>query len=86
MKRTGIPAALAAGLLIGAIAASHAKLPPPPAKSDAEKAAEAEKAAAAKAKDAELNNKYIDKAVANYKKNKGIEEPKPVPASKSGKK
>ena len=44
---------LAAGLLIGAIAASHAKLPPPPAKSDAEKAAEAEKAAAAKAKDAE---------------------------------
>lgn len=86
MKRTGIPIALAAGMLIGAIAASHAKLPPPPPKSDAEKAAEAEKAAAAKAKDAELNNKYIEKAVANYRKNKGIEEPKPVPASKSGKK
>ena len=86
MKKTGIPIALAAGLLIGAVAASHAKLLPPPPKSDAEKAAEAEKAAAAKAKDAELNNKYIEKAVANYKKNKGIEEAKPMPASKSGKK
>ena len=86
MKRTGIPVALAAGLLMGAIAASHAKLPAPPPKSDAEKAAEAEKAAAAKAKDAELLNKYTEKAVANYRKNKGIEEPKPVPASKSGKK
>jgi len=86
MRKTGIPAALAAGLLIGAIAASHAKLPAPPAKSDAEKTAEAEKAAAAKAKDAELNTKYQDKAVTNYKKNKGIEEPKPAPASQSGKK
>jgi len=64
--------ALAGGLLIGAIAASHAKLPPPPAKSDAEKAAEADKAAAAKAKEAELNGKAQDRAVANYKKNKGI--------------
>jgi hypothetical protein len=64
--------ALAGGLMIGAIAATHAKLPPPPAKSDAEKAAEAEKAAAAKAKEAELNAKAQDKAVANYKKNKGI--------------
>jgi len=86
MKKTGIAAALAAGLLMGAIAASHAKLPPPPAKSDAEKAAEAEKAAAAKAKDAELNAKYQDKAVSNYKKNKGIPEPKASPATKSGKK
>jgi len=86
MRKTGIPAALAAGLLIGAIAASHAKLPAPPAKSDAEKTAEAEKAAAAKAKEAELNAKYQDKAVANYKKNKGIEEAKPAPASQSGKK
>lgn len=84
--KTGIPAAIAAGLLIGAIAASHAKLPAPPAKSDAEKTAEAEKAAAAKAKDAEALGKYQDKAVANYKKNKGIEEPKPAPASQSGKK
>ena len=67
-----ILAALAGGLMIGAIAASHAKLPPPPAKSDAEKAAEADKAASAKAKEAELLNKYMDKAVANHKKNRGV--------------
>jgi hypothetical protein len=72
MKKLWIAITLAAGLGIGSLAAVQAKLPPPPAKSDAEKAAEAEKAAAAKAKDAELNNKYQDKAVANYKKNKGI--------------
>jgi hypothetical protein len=59
-------------VLIGVFAASHAKLPPAPPKSDAEKAAEAEKAAAAKAKDAEQLNKAMDKAVANYKKNKGV--------------
>jgi hypothetical protein len=64
-----IIAALACGLLVGAFAASHAKLPPPPPKSDAEKAAEAEKAAAAKAKDAGDLAKAQDKAVANYKKN-----------------
>ena len=86
MKRTGLAAALAAGLLIGVVAASHAKLPPAPAKSDAEKSAEAEKAAAAKAMEAELNSKYQDKAVANYRKNKGIADPKPSPASKSGRK
>ena len=63
---------LMAGLFIGAIAASHAKLPPAPAKSDAEKKAEADKAAAAKAKDAEMLGKAQDKAVANYKKNKGM--------------
>ena len=86
MKKTGLAAALAAGLLMGAVAASHAKLPAAPAKSDAEKATEAEKAAAAKAQEAELNAKYQDKAVANYRKNKGIADPKPSPATKSGKK
>jgi len=70
MKR--ILAVLAAGLMIGAIAASHAKLPAPPAKSDAEKAAEAEKATAAKAKEAGELAKAQDRVVANYKKNKGI--------------
>jgi hypothetical protein len=65
-------AALAAGLMIGVFAASHAALPKPPAKSDAEKAAEADKAAAAKAKDAADLGKAQDKAVANYKKNKGV--------------
>ena len=34
---------LAAGLMLGAFAASQAKLPPPPAKTDAEKKAEADK-------------------------------------------
>jgi len=68
MKR--ILAVVAAGLLAGAFAASHAKLPPAPAKSEEQKAAEAQKAAAAKAKDAELLNRATEKAVANYKKNK----------------
>ena len=63
---------LAAGLAAGMIAASHAKLPAPPAKSDAEKKAEADKAAASKAKDAEDLGKAQDRVVANYKKNKGI--------------
>jgi gas vesicle protein len=67
-----ILAALLGGLLIGAFAASHAKLPAAPAKSDAEKKAEADKAAAGKAKDAELLNRAQEKAVANYKKNKGV--------------
>ena len=61
--------AVAAALMAGAIAVSHAKLPPAPPKSDAEKAAEAQKAAATKAKNAELLNRAQEKAVANYKKN-----------------
>jgi hypothetical protein len=65
-----ILAALAGGVMIGAIAASHAKLPAPPPKSDAEKTAEADKAAAAKAKDAADLGKAQDKAAANYKKNR----------------
>jgi hypothetical protein len=69
MKR--ILAVLIAGLMIGAIAA-HAKLPAPPAKSDAEKKAEGDKAAAAKAKDADDLAKAQDRVVANYKKNKGV--------------
>ena len=66
---TRVLVALVAGLMAGAMVASHAKLPPPPPKSDAEKAAEAEKAAATKAKDADMLSKAQDKAVANYKKN-----------------
>jgi hypothetical protein len=76
-----ILAVLAAGALIGAMAA-QAKLPPPPAKSDAEKAAEADKAAATKAKDGELNAKAQDRAVANYKKNKGVSMSPSKPAPK----
>lgn len=81
-----ILAALAAGLMIGAIAASHAKLPPAPAKSDTEKKAEADKAAATKAKAAELNDKAQDRAVANWKKNKGIAMSPGKPAPKAAKK
>jgi len=64
--------AIVAGLLAGAIAASHAKLPAPAPKSDAEKKAEADKVAATKAKEADDLGKAQDRAVANYKKNKGI--------------
>ena len=49
--------ALVGGAMIGLFAASHAKLPAPPPKSDTEKAADATKAAAAKAKEGELNAK-----------------------------
>jgi gas vesicle protein len=70
MKR--ILLALLGGLLAGAIAASHAKLPAAPPMSEADKAAKAQKDAAAKAKDAELVGKAQDRAVANYKKNKGV--------------
>jgi hypothetical protein len=80
MKRT--IAALLGGLLIGVFAATHAKLPPPPAKSDAEKKAEADKAAATKAKDAEALGKAQDRAVANYKKNKGGASMAPTKAQK----
>lgn len=62
---------VSAALLVGAIGVSHAKLPAPPPKSDAEKAAEAQKAAAAKAKAASELGKAEDRAVANYKKNRG---------------
>jgi hypothetical protein len=68
MKR--ILAVLVSGLLIGALGA-HAKLPAPPAKSDAEKKAEADKAAATKAKDAEALGKAQDRVAAHYKKTKG---------------
>jgi len=82
MKKLSIAIALVAGLGIGSLAGVNAALPKPPAKTDAEKAAEAEKAAAAKAKEGELNAKAQDKAVANYKKNKGIADPK-APAKTS---
>ena len=66
---TRILVALVAGLMAGVMVASHAKLPPPPPKSDAEKTAEAEKAAATKTKEAGDLAKAQDKAVANWKKN-----------------
>ncbi len=86
MNKLWIAVTLAAGLALGSLASVQAKLPPAPAKSDAEKAAEAEKAAAAKAKDAADLEKATEKAVANYKKNKGIADPKASAATTSGKK
>ena len=61
---------LATSVAVASIA--QAKLPAAPAKSDAEKAAEADKAKAAKDKEAAELGKAQDKAVANYKKNKGV--------------
>jgi hypothetical protein len=69
MKRVLV--VLVAGLLAGMIAASHAKLPAAAPKTDAEKKADADKAAATKAKDAEDLGKAQDRAVANYKKGQG---------------
>lgn len=87
MKKLGIVATLAAGLAIGSLAAVHAKLPAPAPMSEADKAAKAAKDAAAKAKEAELVNKAHEKAVANYKKNKGIAmDAKPAPQKTSEKK
>ena len=59
---------LLTGAVLGAFAAAQATLPPAPPKSDAEKKAEADKAAAAKAKDDADLAKAMDKAVANYKR------------------
>ena len=84
-----ILAAMAAGLMIGAMAASYAKLPPAPPKTDEQKAAEAEKAKASAAKDAADLEKARDRAVANYKKSHGGAEPakpaKPTKAKAAGK-
>lgn len=67
MKR--ILVTLAGGLLIGAVAASYAELPPPTPEEKAAAAAKAEKAAVEKAKAAKEVARAQDKAVANYKKN-----------------
>jgi hypothetical protein len=80
MKKLGIALAIGATLSMGSFAV-QAKLPAPPAQSDAEKAAAAEKAKLAAAKEAELLGKYQDLSVENYKKNKGIVE-KPAAAAK----
>ena len=80
MKKLTIALAVGAALSSGSFAV-QAKLPAPPAQSDAEKAAAAEKAKLAAATEAELLGKYQDSSVANYKKNKGIVD-KPAPAAK----
>ena len=85
MKKLIIALAAGLALSLGSVVA-QAKLPAPPAQSDADKAAAAEKAKLSAAKEAELLGKYQDHSVANYKKNKGIVD-KPAPAAKdAGKK
>lgn len=78
-RQSGLVWMIAAGLTLGSLAAVQAKLPPAPPKTEEEKKAEAEKAAAAKAKEAEALERAIDKAVANYRKNKGIADAKAAP-------
>ncbi len=70
-------------VIMAAVAgAVWAKLPPAPAV-DPAKAAEAKtKADEAAKKDADSLSKYQDKAVANYRKNKGIKGPVPKPGGK----
>ncbi len=63
--------AIALGTALGV---AWAKLPPPPAKSEAEKTAEAEKAKATKAKDAAQLERAQEKVVANFKKNMAAKE------------
>lgn len=86
MKIPAVHAALFGIALAFGATAVQAKLPAAPAKSDAEKAAEAAKAKETADKEAALLGKYQDKAASNYKKHKGIAEPKRTAASKSGKK
>jgi hypothetical protein len=62
---------LAGGLLIGAVAASYAELPPPTPEDKAAAAAKAQKAESDKAKAAREVGQAQDRAVANYRKNKG---------------
>lgn len=76
MKR--LVACLAAGTIAGA---AFAKLPPPAPMTDAQKAEKAAKDKASADKEAELLAKSQDRAAANYKKSKGIAEPK-APAAK----
>jgi hypothetical protein len=83
MKRTAIVAAFTASLLLGTFAA-EAKLPPAPPMSDAAKAAAAEKSKAAAAKAAAEVSAAEDRAVANYRRNKGIA--MPMPEHSAGKK
>ncbi len=74
---------LIACLVTGAIAGTaFAKLPAPPPMTDAQKTEKATKDKASAEKDSALLANAQDKAAANYKKAKGIAEPKADPAAK----
>jgi hypothetical protein len=81
-----IVAVMAGALLAGTFAVAYAKLPPPTLEEKTAATAKAEKEAAGKAKAAKELAKAQDKAVANYKKNKGSSvgataQPKPEQSS-----
>ncbi len=65
-------AVLAGSLLIGAFAAAYAELPPPTPQEKAAAAAKAQKDTAEKAMAAKELAQAQDKAVANWRKNKGL--------------
>jgi hypothetical protein len=77
MKRFLI--ALTGSLLLCLFAVAYAELPPPTPEEKAAAAAGAEKAAAEKSKAAKEVAQAQDKAVANYKKNKGASSGASVP-------
>lgn len=72
-------ACLAAGTIAGA---AFAKLPPAPPMTDVQKAEKAAKDKAGADKGKDLLGKSQDKAVAHYKKSKGLAEAKTAPAAK----
>lgn len=62
-------------LVCGAVGMAYAKLPPPPPMTDEQKAKSAEakvKAVDGAKKARELEEKYMDRAVERYKKEKGV--------------
>jgi hypothetical protein len=69
---------LSASVLLAACAVAHAKLPVVASKTDAEKAAKARDASAAKTKDAALLDGARDRAVTNYRKNRGADHSRPI--------
>lgn len=77
MKRLLI--CLAAGSIAGA---AFAKLPPAAPQTDAQKAEKAAKDKASAEKEADLLTKSQDRAVAHYKKSKGVVDTKAPPAKK----
>jgi len=81
MNRIAI-AALAGGLLLG-VSCAQAKLPPAPPLSPAEQAAQAEKTKAAAAKTAAELAAAEDRALANYRKNKGLTPKSPAAPAKA---
>lgn len=69
-------------LLVCAVGMAHAKLPPPPPVDPAKAAVAKAKAAEGAKKARELEEKYMDRAVERYKKEKGVKIAAPAAAAK----